>query len=65
MSFVNASERWLSKVQAAEISGVCVKTIERAIHRGALRVARNGVRRVLIAYSDLVRWMNGGKVGLR
>ena len=53
-------ERWLSKGQAAELSNVSPKTIDRAIKKGLLRKANNGVRKVLIAYSDLVRWMNGG-----
>jgi hypothetical protein len=57
-----SSERWLSKRQAAEIAGVSEKTIDRAIKRRLLSKANNGVRRVLIAYSSLVRWMNGGKV---
>jgi excisionase family DNA binding protein len=61
MSSVNFPERWVSLEEAAEIAGVHPKTVTRAIHKGALRRAKNGVRRVLIAYSDLVRWMKGGK----
>jgi excisionase family DNA binding protein len=55
-------DRWLSKREAAGLAGVSEKTIDRAIKRGFLRRAKNGVRRVLIAYSELCRWMNGGKV---
>lgn len=52
-------EKWLSKQQAAAVAGLSEKTIDRAIKRGALRRARNGVRRVVVAYSDLLRWMKG------
>jgi len=55
-------EKWCSKREAAQIAGLSEKTIDRAIKRGKLRRANNGVRRVRIAYSDLVRWLNGGKV---
>jgi excisionase family DNA binding protein len=56
------SERWLSKKEAAALSGYSEKTIQRAIRRGLLRCADNGVRRVRIAYSQFERWMNGAKV---
>jgi excisionase family DNA binding protein len=54
-------ERWLSKKQAARLCGFCEKTIDRAVKKGVLRRARNGVRAVRIAQSDLLRWMNGGQ----
>jgi excisionase family DNA binding protein len=52
-------ERWLTKREAAEIARVSEKTIDRAIKRGWLKRVENGVRKVLIAYSELLRWMNG------
>jgi len=55
-------QRWLTKREAAAVAGVSEKSIDRAIRRGLLRRAKNGLRKVLIAYSDLVRWMNGGVV---
>jgi excisionase family DNA binding protein len=55
------SEKWLTKKEAASTSGYSEKTIDRAIRSGQLRKAQNGVRRVRIAYSDLVRFMNGDK----
>ncbi len=56
-----ARETWLSKREAAELTGYSEKTIDRAIRRGLLRRARNGVRSVRIAYTDLIRFMNGGR----
>jgi excisionase family DNA binding protein len=53
-------EQWLSKKQAAAIACVDPKTIDRAIAKHVLKRARNGVNKVLIAYSDLDRWMKGG-----
>lgn len=52
-------DRWLTKKQAAEKCGLSTKTLERAISRGKLRRANIGFRRVLIAYSDLRRFMKG------
>jgi excisionase family DNA binding protein len=54
-------EQWLTKKQAAQLANVSTKTIDRAIARQALRPAKNGVRKVLIAYSELTRWMTGGE----
>jgi len=56
-----ALEQWLTKRQAAAVAAVSEKTIDREIKRKNLRRANPGVRKVLIAYSDLRRWMNGGK----
>lgn len=53
-------ERYLSKKEASAVTGLSVKTLERAIRRKALRAARTGFRVVRIAYSELVRFMNGG-----
>ena len=52
-------QRWVTKREAAELAGVSPKTIQRAISRGELKRAKNGVRKVLIAYPDLSRWMKG------
>ena len=54
-------ERWLTVTEAAELARCHPKTIDRAIKRGNLPRVKNGVRKVLIALSELVRWMNGGK----
>lgn len=56
-----SNERWLTKKEAATESKYSTKTIERAIKKGALRKVKNGVRRVRIAYSELLRWMNGNQ----
>ena len=53
------TERWLTKREAAKLARVSEKTIDRAIRRGWLRRVENGVRKVLIAYSELLRWMSG------
>jgi len=55
-------ERWLNKKEAALAANVCTKTIDRAIAKGFLKRAKNHVRKVLIAYSELQRWMNGGRL---
>jgi len=59
---MSKDDQWLTKKQAAEISGLSTKSLERAIRRGRLRKAENGVRRVLIAYSELMRWMKGERM---
>jgi len=53
------TERWLTKREAAKLARVSEKTIDRAIRRGWLRRVENGVRKVVIAYSELLRWMTG------
>jgi excisionase family DNA binding protein len=52
-------EKWLTLSEAATSTGLSEKTIRRAIRRGKLRRAENGVRRVLIAATELARWMKG------
>ena len=55
-------EQYCTLAEAAEHARVCTRTIERALARGDLRRVKNGVRKILIAYSELVRWMtNGGR----
>jgi excisionase family DNA binding protein len=56
-----SGDRILTRREAAEIARVSQKTIDRAIRRRVLRRVENGVRRVRIAYSELMRWMNGGR----
>ncbi len=57
-----SAERWLTKKEAADLAQLHEQTIYRAIRKGALKKAKNGVRRVRIAESDLLRWMNGAKL---
>jgi excisionase family DNA binding protein len=54
----------VSKAEAAALAGTSVRTIERAVAAGELKVERedNG-RRVSINRADLVQWI--GKRGLR
>lgn len=51
--------KWLSKRAVAEMTGYSEKTIDRAIKRGWLRRAKNGVRRVRIGYDSVVAFMQG------
>ncbi|MGA2498239.1 MAG: helix-turn-helix domain-containing protein [Tepidisphaeraceae bacterium] len=55
----NSSERLLPIKDAAAWAGVGPKTLRRAIRDGRLRRAGAKVRKVLIAYADLVLWMDG------
>jgi hypothetical protein len=54
-------DKWYTKKEAAAKARVCEKTIDRAISRGLLRRVENGIRKVLIADSELIRWMNGSQ----
>jgi excisionase family DNA binding protein len=54
------SHEFLTKKEAADEARVSEKTIDRAIRRRVLRRVNNGVRKVVIARAELLRWMNGG-----
>lgn len=52
-------EKFYTKVEAAEYCRCSVKSIERAVARGALRPVKNGIRKVLFSESELIRFMSG------
>jgi hypothetical protein len=55
------SERWISRKYAAAMSGVHVKTIDRARARNLFVWKKpKGVRRILIELASFVAWLNGG-----
>lgn len=56
---------FLNIKQAAAFCNVSVKTIRRAVWRGLLRKANNGVRKILIHIDELLRWMADGSTGWR
>lgn len=56
-----SQEQWLTRKEAAAKSQYSLSTIDRAIQRKALRKVHNGVRRVRIALSELMRFMDSQK----
>lgn len=56
-----AKGKWAITIrEAADWSGLSVKTLRRAINRGLLKKLAAPVRRVLIAPSDLEAFLLGG-----
>lgn len=54
--------RWISRAEAAQLVGVCSRTIERAINRGDLPAFRAGLRRIRLREQDLLKWVESRPV---
>lgn len=54
------SEAFHSKARGSEISGMSVRTVERAIAAGRLRAFKIG-RSTRILHADLIAWMTGSE----